>query len=99
MARRPPPSRGRQNAQYATGGLSPMAFLVGVTMTRCGRQLLQLRPDRVDNAAQIAEHFRAGDTQHTIALGIEPAIALGIVRHLRILRVVPAVDLDDQSLL
>ena len=68
-------------------------------MTRRRRQPLQLRPDRVDNAAQVAKHFRTGNTQHAIALGIEPAIALGIVRHLRILRVMSTVDLDDQSLL
>jgi hypothetical protein len=105
----PPPPRGGRTERHAlsspnaslasheTGGLSPMAFLVGVMVCPYRRSFLQRSPDCVEHAGNIAAHLRGGYAHDAVALGFEPAIAARIVRDLVGFRVLRAIDLDDEA--
>ena len=58
---------------------------------------LQGHPDRLFHQIELHQRFSIGEAQHAKSIGCEPRIARSVVLHL--LRVLRAVNLDDESLL
>jgi hypothetical protein len=104
----PPPPRGGRTERHgfsapsracSTGSasaLSPMAFLVGVTLPTRLSRLLQRRPNGIEHTRQVAIDVGSRHAHNAIAFGDEPTVPARVRGDVVVRGMLAPVNFDDQ---